>query len=188
MRIIGGDMRGRPIHAPVGLVSRPTTDRVRESLFNILSSMAETQLSGARVIDLFAGSGALGIEALSRGAAQCLFVESDAQARGAIRDNIERLNLIGKTSLHRRSAISLGKRPASAGDTFSLAFLDPPYGNDLVPQALKSLTAGDWLSPGAIAVAETQADETLDPPPAFEELDSRRYGNSKLWFLRFADA
>ncbi|MHA7873436.1 MAG: RsmD family RNA methyltransferase, partial [Hyphococcus sp.] len=110
MRIISGNFKGRTIIAPKGMRSRPTTDRTRESLFNILSSRDDVEFDGARVIDLFAGSGALGFEALSRGAAWCLFVETDAAARGAIRDNVEALGLFGVTRIHRRSAATLGAK------------------------------------------------------------------------------
>ncbi|MEL7488782.1 MAG: 16S rRNA (guanine(966)-N(2))-methyltransferase RsmD, partial [Pseudomonadota bacterium] len=139
MRIVGGQFSGRKLAAPKGLTSRPTTDRTREALFNILSHRDDLELDGARVIDLFAGSGALGFEALSRGAAWCLFVETDAAARGAIRDNIEALGLYGATRLHRRSATALGIKPASVGPPFELAFLDPPYRKDLAPKALATL-------------------------------------------------
>ena len=122
MRIVGGEFKGRRIAAPRGDTSRPTTDRNRESLFNILSARDDVNFEGARVIDLFAGSGALGLEALSRGAAWVLFVETDAAARGAIRDNIEALGAFGTTRIHRRSATSLGAKPASAGQALQSCF------------------------------------------------------------------
>ena len=131
MRIVGGEFKGRCIVAPKGDTSRPTTDRNRESLFNILSARNDVNFEGARVIDLFAGSGALGLEALSRGAAWVLFVETDAAARGAIRDNIEALGAFGTTRIHRRSATSLGDKPASAGEPYTLAFLDPALSQGL---------------------------------------------------------
>jgi len=137
MRIIGGALSGRTIIAPKGRDTRPTADRARQALFNILASRDDVAIEGARVIDLFAGSGALGLEALSRGATFCLFVETDAAARGAIRDNIEALGLFGSTRLHRRSAIDLGVKPAGLGGRFTLGFLDPPYGEDLAGRALE---------------------------------------------------
>ena len=126
MRIIAGTFRGRSITAPKGAATRPTADRTRESVFNLLAHRQDLTFEGARVIDLFAGSGAFGLEALSRGAGFCLFVETDAAARGAIRDNIEALGLFGATRIHRRSATDLGIKPSGLGDPFTLAFLDPP--------------------------------------------------------------
>ena len=128
MRIVAGRFRGRPLAAPDGRATRPTSDRARQALFDTLAHAAwAPDLEGARVIDLFAGSGALGFEALSRGAAFTLFVETDEAARGAIRENIDALDLFGATRVHRRDATDLGPRPASAGAPFDLAFLDPPY-------------------------------------------------------------
>ena len=137
MRIIAGEHKGRAIQAPKGQGTRPTGDRARESVFNMLAHAEwAPDIEGARVIDLFAGSGALGLEAMSRGAAFCLFVETDHAARGAIRDNIETLGLYGNTRLHRRSATDLGEKPAGVGSPFNLAFLDPPYHKELVAPAL----------------------------------------------------
>ncbi|MDZ7628295.1 MAG: RsmD family RNA methyltransferase [Parvularculaceae bacterium] len=126
MRIIGGQFSGRALVAPKGRDTRPTADRVRESLFNILAHKDGFTFEGARVIDLFAGSGALGLEAMSRGAAFCLFVETDAAARGAIRDNVEALGLFGATRVHRRGADALGDKPAGVGGPFTLAFMIHP--------------------------------------------------------------
>ncbi len=185
MRIIGGKFSGRRIIAPKGAVSRPTTDRTRESLFNILSARDDFDFEGARVIDLFAGSGALGLEALSRGAAWCLFVETDAAARGAIRDNVEALSLFGVTRIHRRSAATLGAKPAGVGPPFTLAFLDPPYRQDLCPPAMATLKAGGWLAEGALAIAEQAKDETPAAAEAFEEVDRRFYGDTQIGVYRF---
>src|SRR4051812_1734372 len=128
MRIVSGQFRGKPLVTPEGQGTRPTSDRARQAVFNILEHAGWSEgLGEARVIDLFAGSGALGFEALSRGAAFCLFVETDEAARGAIRDNVEALGLFGQTRVHRRDATDLGVRPGSAGAPFDLAFLDPPY-------------------------------------------------------------
>ncbi len=186
MRIIGGKFRGRPIATPEGRDTRPTADRTRESLFNILESRGDVSFEGARVIDLFAGSGALGLEALSRGAAGALFVETDAAARGAIRDNIEALGLFGVARLHRRSAAALGPRPAGVGAPFDLAFLDPPYGQDLARAAMQTLKSGGWLAPGAVAVVEQGKDEPPVAAESFEEIDRRLYGAAQIGFYRFA--
>ncbi|NBC21603.1 MAG: 16S rRNA (guanine(966)-N(2))-methyltransferase RsmD [Alphaproteobacteria bacterium] len=183
MRIVAGRYGGRAITAPRGRGTRPTSDRAREALFNIISHADwAPQLEGARIIDLFAGSGALGLEAISRGAQFCLFVETDAGARGAIRENIEALGLHGVTRLHRRSASDLGKRPAGLGAPFDLAFLDPPYGQGLAERALDVLASGDWVAAGALAIVETGAGETL-AAPGWRELDMREQGAACLWFL-----
>ncbi|MCI4646013.1 MAG: 16S rRNA (guanine(966)-N(2))-methyltransferase RsmD [Hyphomonadaceae bacterium] len=185
MRIVTGKHKGRPITAPKGQGTRPTSDRARESLFNVLAHAEwAPALDGARVIDLFAGSGALGLEAISRGAAFCLFVETDHAARGAIRSNIESLGLYGITRLHRRSATDLGEKPAGVGAPFTLAFLDPPYGRDLVALALATLLAGHWLAEGAVAVVETAADEGFVPGPDWEEVDRRQSGAAEIICLR----
>jgi len=186
MRIIGGKFRGRQIIAPKGLISRPTTDRTRESLFNILSSRDDFDFDGARVIDLFAGSGALGFEAISRGASNCLFVETDAGARGAIRDNIEALSLFGRTRIHRRSATDLGDKPASAGAPATLAFLDPPYGKDLAPPAMEMLDKGGWLAPGALIVVEQGKDEAPATTDHFTETNRRHYGAAQIGLYRWS--
>ncbi len=185
MRIIGGKFSGRRINAPKGLISRPTADRTREALFNILSARDDFMFEGARIIDLFAGSGALGFEALSRGAAWCLFVETDAAARGAIRDTVEALDLFGCTRIHRRSAISLGLRPASAGTPFSLAFLDPPYRKDLCTPALNELAAGGWLAPDALVIVEQAKDEAPAAADCYREVDRRTYGAAQIGIYLF---
>ena len=185
MRIIGGKFSGRQIIAPKGWVARPTTDRTRESLFNILSAREDFTFEKARIIDLFAGSGALGIEALSRGADWCLFVETDAGARGAIRQNIEALELFGATRIHRRSAAALGAKPAGDGEAFNLAFLDPPYHKDLCGPAMQGLDQGGWLAPSALVVAEQGKDEPPASVAAFEECDRRQYGAAQIGIYRY---
>jgi 16S rRNA (guanine966-N2)-methyltransferase len=142
------------------------------------------KIEGSRVIDAFAGSGALGLEAISRGAAFCLFVETDSAARGCIRDNIEAFQLFGATRIHRRSATDLGLKPAGLGAPFDLVFMDPPYGHDLVPSALDQLRTGGWLSPDALVVAETSVAEAAPMTPAWELLDERIYGAARISFLR----
>lgn len=185
MRIVGGQFRGRNLAAPPGDATRPTSDRARQAIFNILEHAPwARELHGARVLDLFAGSGALGFEALSRGGAFCLFVETDDAARGAIRETIEALSLFGATRIHRRDATDLGPRPGSAGPPFDLAFLDPPYGKGLAEKALAELVARDWLVPGAIVVVEKGAAEADIAPEGYEVLDARDYGAARVHFLR----
>ncbi len=188
MRIVGGSYKGHSIIAPKGMATRPTTDRVRESLFNILAHKEDKPLKGARVLDLFAGSGALGLEALSRGAEFCLFVENAAAARAAIRDNIERLNLFGATRLHRRSALALGPRPSSTGAPFTLVFMDPPYDKAMVEPALKELTQGQWLADKALIVVEQAKTEVPARPEGFIELDRRIFGDTQIGFLYVENA
>jgi 16S rRNA (guanine966-N2)-methyltransferase len=184
MRIVAGKFRGRPLRAPEGSDTRPTSDRVRESVFNVLGHGIEgPELVGARVIDLFAGTGALGLEAISRGAAYTLFVEEAAGARAAIRDNVEAMGLTGETRIFRRDATSLG--PAGTMAPFAFAFLDPPYGKGLAELALASLAEGGWLVPGAIAIVEERRDVTLAPPAGFTMLDNRTYGDTAVTFLRW---
>jgi 16S rRNA (guanine966-N2)-methyltransferase len=185
MRIVGGKLKGRAIRTPEGSHTRPTSDRARESLFNVLAHAAwAPQLAGARVIDAFAGSGALGFEALSRGAAFCLFIETDSAARGSIRDNVEAFQLFGNTRIHRRSATDLGPKPAGLGQPFDLVFMDPPYARGLVPEALDQLTRGAWIAPNALVVAETSASEPAPAAPDWETLDERDYGAARVSFLR----
>ena len=184
-RIIGGRYKGRTLITPPGRATRPTAARTREALFNILAHQTPDRLTGARVLDLFAGSGALGFEALSRGAGFCLFVDNDMAARGVIRDNIEALGLFGQTRLHRRDAAALGRRPAALGAPFDLVFLDPPYGQGLGEQALSSLKNDGWLTDEALAVFECGAGENPDVPD-WTVLDTRRYGAAKVLFLQMA--
>ena len=187
MRIVAGQFRGRTIVAPEGQGTRPTSDRARQAVFNVIEHASwGRNLDGARVIDLFAGSGALGFEALSRGAAFALFVETDDSARGAIRDNMEAFGLFGACRVHRRSAVDLGVRPGSAGEAFDVAFLDPPYGQGLGEQALARLIEGNWLAPGALVILERGSDEPEIDTPGYERLDARDYGAARVLFLRAA--
>jgi 16S rRNA (guanine966-N2)-methyltransferase len=184
MRIISGKFKGQPIAAPDGRGTRPTSDRARESLFNVLAHASwAPSVDDARVIDLFAGSGALGFEAISRGAAFCLFVETDSRARGVIRNNIEAFQLFGHTRIQRRSATDLGLKPAAAGAPFTLAFLDPPYHQGLVEPCLRTLRTGGWLAEDAVLVIETDASETFTHD-GFTELDTRETGKARLTILR----
>lgn len=185
LRIVSGEFRGKTLIAPKGEATRPTSDRARQAIFNILEHAPWSEgLRERRVIDLFAGSGALGFEALSRGAAFCLFVETDEAARGAIRENVDALGLFGRTRVHRRSAIDLGVRPGADGPAFDLAFLDPPYAKGLGEQALERLAAGGWLAPGALVVFERGATETTPDAPGYTLLDSRDYGAARVHFLK----
>jgi 16S rRNA (guanine966-N2)-methyltransferase len=187
VRIVSGRFRGKALASPPGEGTRPTSDRARQAVFNILEHAEWSPgVQDRRVIDLFAGSGALGFEALSRGASFCLFVETDEAARGAVRDNVEALGLFGVTRVHRRDATDLGVRPASAGPAFDLAFLDPPYRKGLGEAALAKLGAGGWLQPGALVVFERASDEPDPELPGYEQLDARDYGAARVLFLKFA--
>ena len=184
MRIVGGRLGGRPLVGPkpgIGSI-RPTSDRLRESLFNVLAHAYDHPLDGARVLDLFAGTGALGLEAMSRGAAFALFVDDGAEARALIRGNVEALGLGGTTKIFRRDATRLGA--AHPVEPFALAFLDPPYGRGLAQKALASARAGGWLVPGALAVVEEAANAEFAPPEGFVELERRDYDDTRVIFLR----
>src|SRR5712691_11018211 len=146
MRIVGGRLSGRALAAPKSQAIRPTSDRLRESLFNILAHGYGDPVSGARVLDLFAGTGALGLEVMSRGAGFALFIDDGAEARALIRQNVEALGLGGTTRIFRRDATKLG--PVHPVEPFSLAFLDPPYRHGLAEKSLASLRDGGWLVPG----------------------------------------
>lgn len=179
MRIAGGYLRGRALASPPDARVRPTSDKVRQAVFNILRHNdfgIGFSLDGARVIDLFAGTGALGIEALSQGASYALFVDDAAESRALIRTNVEALGLTGTTKIWRRDATDLG--PLSSLDPFGLAFLDPPYRKDLIAPAIASLRKG-WLKENALIVVETALDETLP----FTPRDERAYGDTRVAFL-----
>jgi 16S rRNA (guanine966-N2)-methyltransferase len=184
MRIIAGKHRGRTLRAPEGLAVRPTSDRAREALFDILAHgrFAERPvLEDARVLDAFAGTGAFGLEALSRGAAHAVFIEKDHTALTALRANIIALGEEGHSAVLPTDAV----RPPRPAAPCSLAFLDPPYGEDLAAPALAALGAAGWLAPGALVVVELAARQALEPPPGFAPLDQRRYGAARLVFLRY---
>ncbi len=184
MRIVGGQHKGRALSAPEGRNTRPTSDRAREAIFNVLAHAAwAPDLDGARVMDVFAGSGALGSEALSRGASFCLFVETDEEARGAIRDNIDRLGSFGVTRVHRRDATKLGIRPGGEAEAFNLIFMDPPYHKGLVEPTLQSLRDGNWLHPEALIVVEQSQDEPSLELPSWTVADTKIYGAARITFL-----
>lgn len=183
MRIIAGTHRGTTL-APVGAGDpaahlRPTADRVREAIFNILASRpGGDPVPGARVLDLFAGTGALGLEALSRGAARVAFVDDGQAARALLRRNIEICRAMGQTDVWRRDATQLGD---NRGAPYGLVFLDPPYGQGLGERALASAARGGWLAPGATVVWEEASEQR--PPPGFAPADQRRYGDTWVTIL-----
>jgi len=185
MRIVGGRLRGRALAAPKSQGIRPTADRLRESLFNILAHAYGDPVTGARVLDLFAGTGALGLEAMSRGAAFALFVDDGAEARALMRQNVEALGLAAATRIFRRDATKLGA--AHPVEPFSLVFLDPPYGKGLAEQALTSAREGGWLTANALIVAEEMAG-TFKTPDGFEEVERRTYDDTEFAILRPASA
>ncbi len=182
MRIVGGRLKGRSIASPASRDIRPTADRLRELLFNILIHAYDDPIGGARVLDLFAGTGALGIEAISRGAKFALFVDNGAEARALMRNNVEALGLGGVTKVYRRDATQLG--PAHPVEPFSLVFLDPPYAMGLADKALASLRDGGWLTPGALLIVEEAKAAAFTAPESFEELERRAYDDTELVFLR----
>jgi 16S rRNA (guanine966-N2)-methyltransferase len=182
MRVVGGRLRGRTLVAPKSQAIRPTADRLRESLFNILVHAYGDPIGGGRVLDLFAGTGALGIEALSRGAAFTLFVDDGAEARALMRENTAALGLGGTSRIFRRDATKLGS--AYPVEPFALAFLDPPYGLGLAEKALASARAGAWFIPDALIVVEEAAKSVFAAPEGFSELERRRYDDTEIIFLR----
>ncbi len=184
MRIVGGEFRGRTLKSPSSQAIRPTSDKLRESVFNILAHAYGDPVAGARVLDLFAGTGALGLEAMSRGAKFALFVDEGAEARALIRANVEQLALTGATKIFRRDAARLGAIGAIA--PFDLVFCDPPYGKGLAEKALASAREGGWLSPDTLAVVEEAAKARFKAPEGFAELERRTYGDSEIVILRLA--
>jgi 16S rRNA (guanine966-N2)-methyltransferase len=185
MRIVGGSLRGRVLKAPQSQSIRPTSDRLRESVFDILAHAYDDPVAGARVIDLFAGTGGLGLEALSRGAERVLFVDDGAEARALLRANIEALGAGGVTRVFRRDATRLGLAPP--GERFTLVFLDPPYGRGLATRSLDSLVEGGWLTNGALIVIEEAAQAPLELPEGIVEEERRRYGDTQIVIARRAE-
>lgn len=185
MRVSGGNLGGRRLVAPEDIRVRPTSDKTRQAIFNILAHKdfgIGFALEGVAVADLFAGTGALGIEAVSRGAKFCLFVDDHAESRGLIRENVEALGLTGVSKIWRRDATDLGPLGAGAGGPFGLVFLDPPYRKNLIPPALKSLKDGGWLTDNALLMVETSKGEDI-AAEGFEILDRRDYGETEITFL-----
>lgn len=190
MRIISGKHRGLTLAAPKDQRVRPTSDRVREALFNVLAHNdfdVGFSIAGSRVLDLFAGTGALGLEALSRGAQFVMFVDDHFESRALIRTNVEAAHATGATKIWRRDATALSDIPANAGGPFNLVFLDPPYRKGLVEKALASALSGGWLGAHAIVVAELAADEAFVLPSGLRELDARQYGDTQVRILTMAE-
>lgn len=181
MRIVGGEFRGRNLSAPRSSAIRPTTDRARESLFNILAHSYPEMLDGSRVLDLFAGTGALGLEALSRGARFVLFVENSVEGRALLRTNVETLGVQGHSKIFRRDATALGAR--GSVEPFDLVLADPPYGKGLGDRALGAAASAGWLRPGALAVLEERSDCEVSPGMDFELLESRTFADTSVHFL-----
>jgi 16S rRNA (guanine966-N2)-methyltransferase len=186
MRVVAGRLKGRSLASPSSRDIRPTADRLRESVFNILMHAYDDPIRDARVLDLFAGTGALGIEAVSRGAKFALFVDNGAEARALLRNNVEALGLGGATRIFRRDATNLG--PAHPVEPFSLAFLDPPYGKGLAEKALASLREGGWLTPGALLIVEEAKAAGFVTPEGLEELERRAYDDTEFVFCRLLSA
>ena len=180
MRIVGGRLKGRALKSPGSDSIRPTSDRLRETVFNILAHSHGNPVAGARVIDLFAGTGAMAIEALSRGAHFALFVDQSANACAIIRANFAALDLGGAARILRRDARKLGAAPE--GGSFRLALLDPPYGKGLVPPTLKALRDGGWLGKEALVVIEERAGAEVALPDGFVLLETRRFGVTQVVF------
>jgi 16S rRNA (guanine966-N2)-methyltransferase len=192
MRIVAGAHRGRTLVAPKGHSTRPTADRTRQALFNVLEHAPwGGPVEGLSVIDLFAGSGALGLEALSRGASFCLMADGDPSAVAAIIENVAALRLENSSAVRRLDATRLGAFSSSLmregrGEKsgFDLAFLDPPYAKGLADPALASMADGGWLAPGALVVVERGAQEGDFTTIGYEVLDNRVWGAARVWFLR----
>lgn len=186
MRIVAGRFRGRTLASPSDRKVRPTSDRVRESLFDILTSRLDDGFEGLAVLDLFAGSGALGIEALSRGAERCVFVDNGPEARGCLAANIETFGLGGITKVLRRDATILGD--AGKFGPFDLVFADPPYAKGLGEKALAAAAEGGWIAPGAMVVLEEKRSADVDAPDGLNLTDTRTYGETALLFFEMAPA
>ena len=186
MRVSGGVYGGRTLKAPSSQAIRPTSDKLRQAVFNVLAHAYGDPVPDARVLDLFAGTGALGIEALSRGAAFSLFVEEAAEARALIRANVEALQLTGVTKIFRRDALRLG--PRGAFEPFSLVFCDPPYGKGYAEKALASAREGEWLAEHTLLVVEEAVASKFAPPEGYEVLERREYDNTEIVFLRLSSA
>jgi 16S rRNA (guanine966-N2)-methyltransferase len=185
MRIIGGTLRSRALKGPATPGTRPTSDRVRESLFNILAhGIEDLDFEGARILDLFSGTGALGFEAISRGAKFCQFVDDDAQARGVIRDNADSLGVIGLCKIWRRDATQLG--PCAPQSPYNIIFVDPPYNKGLGEKALASAVAGGWMASGAIAVLEDAERAEVKEIMGLTLIDQRTYGDTQIRLYRAA--
>lgn len=186
MRIVGGEFKGRRLATPKSQDVRPTTDRTRESLFNILINGFENPVRGARVLDLYAGTGALGLEALSRGADFAVFVDNGIEARGLLRRNIETLQLEGRTKVFKRDAGHLGNAGTVA--KFQLIFADPPYGKELAGNALVAAAKGGWFADQALIIVEEKAGCLPELPKGFVAVQQRSFGETEIGFYRFDES
>jgi len=186
VRIVGGEFRGRSLATPKSNAIRPTIDRTRESLFNIISHVYPEAVDGTRVLDLFAGTGAVGLEALSRGCRSALFVENGVEGRGLLWENIEQFGLHGRARILRRDATSLGT--VGNIEPFHFVFADPPYGQGLGEQALLSAHKGGWIAPDALVVLEERADVSVACDLVFQPLEQRVFGETRIDFFRYKPA
>lgn len=186
MRIVGGTFRGKKLLLPTDKHVRPTSDRAREALFNILGHDREMRREqgplprDAIVLDMFAGTGALGLEALSRGATHVTFIDNRAESLKLVEQNVNNLGARSSTDILRRDAVNPGK----PGQPYDLVLMDPPYGEDLAGPALSALAKNGWLKPEAVIMIEVAAKESLNPPTEFKVIKERTYGAAKLIFLR----
>jgi 16S rRNA (guanine966-N2)-methyltransferase len=184
MRIVGGRLRGKALLTPKDDTVRPTSDQVREAVFNILEhGIEDFEIGGVNVLDMFSGTGALGMEALSRGAAQGVFVDNASASRALIQENILALGLGGTATIFRRSALDLGA--AYRKLSFGLVFADPPYGKGLGEQAIAAAIASGWLADGAVIVLEEAADAEVVWPDGCTALDQRKYGKTQIVIARY---
>ncbi len=183
MRIIAGRFRGKKLNSPNNDNIRPTSDRVRQAIFNILASKLENNFEDKNVLDLFAGTGAMGIEAISRGAQSVIFVDNGIEARAIIRKNIEDFALGGKTKLLKRDALNLGRNEKFT--PFNLIFVDPPYGKNLGQEAILSAYKNGWIANDAIIILEEKAGQKIEFSANLELIDKRKYGNSNIYFCAF---
>lgn len=186
MRIVAGRHKGRSLASHDGLDTRPTSDRAREAIFNVLIHGLGLTFDGAIVLDVFAGTGALGLEALSRGAFTALYVDRSRAALGLVRDNAESLGESVHLKMYCRDVLRLGGLPAD-GVPATIAFFDPPYGKGLLEPALSGAASGGWLAPDALCVLESHVDDVFDLPAGFVEEDARVYGKTRVRFLRYGD-
>lgn len=182
MRIIAGKFRSKKLTSPKGDDIRPTSDRVRQSIFNIISSRLDHDFSEQRVLDLFAGTGAMGIEAISRGASEVVFVDNGLEARSLIRSHIDSFGIGGQARLLKRDALNLGKNEKCI--PFNMIFIDPPYGKNLGKAALNAALENGWIADGAIIILEEKARQEIEFSDDLELIDRRKYGNSEVYLLR----
>ncbi|MBL6933433.1 MAG: 16S rRNA (guanine(966)-N(2))-methyltransferase RsmD [Rhodospirillales bacterium] len=186
MRIVGGKFRGRILNAPPGRHVRPTSDRAREGIFNVLAhSMDWDGFDGITIVDVFSGTGALGLEAMSRGAAHGVFIDNDAVSLKCVRENAAALGEARNITPLKLDATRLAPPPRTTNAPLGLAFMDAPYGSNLTDQALLGLCHKGWLAPGALVIVEIGKDMEVVLPREFQSIDERTYGAAKILFLQF---